>query len=98
MDARRLWVSEATFLLLEEKLAARRQGNWATEKALRKTVKATVRRDKCAWLEKMIGTGGWDALRKLRRRSSRNPGCLTGEIVSSEERADTTALHLETVQ
>ena len=101
MDAKRPWVSELTLQLLEEKLVARREGNWTNEKALRTRVKAAVRRDKRAWLEKMIDTGGWDAVKKLRRKSSIQPGCLknsSGETVSSEERADTMALHLETVQ
>ena len=71
------------------------------KKRLNKEVRRSVRLDGTVWVDACLAEGSWDALRALRRPPSRKQGRLwdvSGELVSSEFRADTMATYLEEVQ
>ena len=57
--------------------------------------------DRAEWLTELAQTGSWDGVRRLRKRPRLAQGRLkdsSGQLVSSEHRADTMAAYLETVQ
>ena len=63
--------------------------------------KASAKKDKAKWLEELVATGDWKAIKLLQRGPRRQQGRLRnchGQVVSSEDRAETLADHLETVQ
>ena len=99
--AKRSWISTGTLELIQRKLIARSQGRWAEEGLLAKQVKTSAKRDKQEWLDSLAASGNWSALRQLRRPSPPKQGRLTdlsGQLVSSECRAETLAEYLEKVQ
>ena len=69
--------------------------------AMHKRIRASVQRDKQKWLEDMLIDGHWGPVKKLRKGESQKQGRLKdmrGDIVSSEQRAETLAEYLEKVQ
>ena len=98
---RKPWISEATLSLLEQLRAARQSNDWDSEKALRKQVRKAARQDRSKWLENLAASGDWSCIAKLRKGKQKNQGRLrdaSGDLVSSDLRAETFATHLETVQ
>ena len=98
---RKPWISSMTLVLIEQRQICRQSGNRDEEAQLNKQVRASVKRDRTRWLEAMLETGDWKEIRKLRKGHSPAQGRLknaSGELVSSELRAETLATHLETVQ
>ena len=96
--AKRPWISSGTLRLISAKRSARENGNWPEEKRLRKTVQVAVRKDKADWLENLVASQGWNALKKgPRKQEGRLKNCR-GELVDSDLRAETFAEHLENIQ
>jgi hypothetical protein len=57
--------------------------------------------DRSDWLNDLVSTGGWDAIRRLRKGFVKHQGRLrntSGNLVSSEERSDTLGKYLQDVQ
>lgn len=98
---RRPWVSEESIQLIVQRGDARKSGDYEREKYLNKAIKFSVKRDRAQWLKELAATGSWDASRRLckvKRPAQGRLRALDGNLVSSEERADTTASYLEKVQ
>ena len=95
------WISDATLALLDKRREARLQNNWDCERMLRKQVRQSAARDRARWLQALTSNGDWDAMKMIRKGRRAQQGRLRdtgGRIVSSEERAETLAEHLEKVQ
>ena len=93
---RRPWISESTLQMVLARHDARKAGNWALEKKLRKQTQKSVRKDRALWLQQLAGNGDWESLRKLRSKRATSQTRLkdsSGEIVSSEARAEALADH-----
>ena len=64
-------------------------------------VKAPVKHDRSKWLDKLLQDGNWGEIRKLRKGFKLQQGRLRnmdGELVSSEERAETLAEYYEKIR
>ena len=99
--AKKPWISESTLNLLELKQNARVQNDWMEEQCLRKEVKRSAKRDRAKWLDELASTGDWNSLKILKGSCTSKQTRLanhTGDVVSTEERAQTFARHLETYQ
>ena len=98
---RRPWISEETVQLISDRAAARAGGDHALEKLLHKAVRRSAKIDKGRWLDDSVANGSWRNVRNLRKPPAARQGRLkdrAGELVSSEERAETMAAYLEKVQ
>ena len=94
------WISQATLELLEARRTARLSGNFILEKDLRKATNKSAAKDRTAWLERLGSEGDWKNLAKLREGFKPKQGRLrnmAGQIVSSEDSAETLAEYLENV-
>ena len=99
--ANKPWIREETLDLIRQRLQARAVGDWELEKHLNKHIKKSAKKDRSIWLEELAGTGDWQALRRLKqgRKAVQTRLCdETGNTVSTEQRADVFAQHLETIQ
>ena len=79
----------------------RERGDCTKERLLHKTIRDSVKSDEAKWIDDMLADGAWTAVRRLRKPPAPKQGRLrdeTGELVSSDQRANTMAKHLETVQ
>jgi len=95
------WISQDTLDLVDSKRSARARGDWVTEKLLRAKVQKSAKQDRAKWLQDLATRGDWASLRLLRKGRKMQQGRLyntDGHPVSSEQRADTFAQHLATVQ
>ena len=99
--AKRPWISSGTLRLISAKRSARENGNWPEEKRLRKTVQVAVRKDKADWLENLVASQGWNAVKYLKKGPRKQEGHLKnyrGELVDSDLRAEIFAEYLENIQ
>ena len=99
--AQRPWIRFQTLGLIAERSRARSGADFQLEKQLNAAITKSAKRDKDAWLNDLAGSGDWAQVRKLRRGFKPQQGRLKdagGRFVSSEERAQTIAEYLETVQ
>ena len=99
--ANRPWTSKRTLDLINERTAARKGNDFPEEQRLAREIKKSVAQDRAAWLDDLLATGNWDEVRKLKKGLKQQQGRLKnveGKLVSSEERAETLAQHLEKVQ
>ena len=97
----RPWISERTLRLLDARSLARQTGDWLKEQELNRDIRLTVKGDRARWLDALVATGDWSQVRKLRKGHTPSQGRLrnaNGAYVSSEQRAETLAQHLESVQ
>ena len=97
----KVWISEATMKLIDERQHARKHNHHHEEKRLHKLVRESVRRDKTNWLDDAFARNDWAAIRNVRRPRQPKKVKLrdhTGRHVESHEWADTMAHHLETTQ
>jgi len=95
------WITTSTLELISKKQQARADHNWELEKELRKQISKAAKKDRAAWLEDLAAKGDWNAVRQLRKGRRFQQGRLydaRGVPVSSDERAETFAEHLEAVQ
>ena len=91
----------ATLQLLSERDQARIDDNPNLEQVLAKKVRASVQHDKSQWLSKLIESGDWDQIKKLRKKFPKVRITLRdrdGNPTSSEARADTLASYFESIQ
>ena len=98
---RRPWISQGTLDLIDQRRIAHVSGNFVLEASLHKNIKKAARADRRKWLEDLAGSNSWASLRKLRRGTKHLQGRLCnqdGIPVSSEERAETFAQYLESIQ
>ena len=68
---------------------------------MNKRIKQSVKVDRSAWLDDLLQHGRWDQVRRLRKGTVHKQGRIrdaSGELVSSEARAETIAEYLEKVQ
>jgi hypothetical protein len=90
------WISQHTLDLIESRREARRHGDAAGEQDLQKQVRSSAKLDRRNWLENLASEGTWSAIRKLRRGKPHSQGRLqaaSGDLVASEDRADTFSLY-----
>ena len=95
------WISDAALGLIDQRSLARRNGRKLEESILHQELKARVNKDRTNRLNTLVSSGDWDQIRKLRKEKAPNQGRLKGkygQLVSCEDRAETLAEHLETVQ
>ena len=95
------WISEGTLNLIELRQAARISNDFEEEARLHKSIRKSARADRKQFLEDLAGSRTWGALRILRQGAKHSQGRLcdaSGNVVSSETRAETFAKYLETVQ
>ena len=101
-QAHKPWISSRTLHLLEETDDARASRNPHLEKILHGQVKQSVKMDRSQWLDDLLKTGDWnEILRRLRRGHRPRSGRLKntdGNVVESDQRAETLATYFETVQ
>ena len=100
-SVRKPWISKETLALMAKRAEARLAGNFVSEKAFHKAVRKAVKHDKATWLEETLADGSWRGIRHITKRVAPKQGRLRnleGDLVSSEQRADTMAIYLEEVQ
>ena len=98
---RRPWISEVTVQLISQRSDARAAGDYSVEKRIHKEVRKSAKVDRARWLDEALVSGSWRSVRNLKKPRAAKQGRLKNksrDIVSSEERADTMAEYLETVQ
>ena len=87
--------------MIDSRARARQDRNLEQERALNPQIKKSVKKDRDIWLTGMLQTGEWDQIKALRRGTKHKQGRLKdirGQLVSSEDRAETLAEYLEKVQ
>ena len=97
------WISQTTLDLLDRRLTIRygHDYDYNNEAVLTKQIKASVKKDKTQWLEKLASTGSWDDIKFLRNKKKLKQGRLrdsNGHIVDITAKADTFAKHLQDLQ
>ena len=95
------WISKATLHLIHLRWEACGADDAAEERRSHKECRKSVKLDKERWLEALLGDGDWQQIRKLRQPKRATAGKLrdsSGKLVESDQRANTMAIHLETVQ
>ena len=100
-QARKPWISSRTLHLLEERDKARTSRNLHLEKMLHGQVKHSVKMDRSQWLDDLLKTGDWNEIRRLRKGHRPQSGRLKnadGNVVESDQRAETLANYFESVQ
>ena len=97
----RPWIRSPTMMLIKQRAAARLENDEAEVKRLHRLVRDSVKADRSAWIENSLASGSLSAIRKLRRPRTAQQGRLrdtSGNLVGSDERADTMSIYLESVQ
>ena len=95
------WISKDTLDLIEKRQLARADADHVLERTLHKKVRASARKDRGTWLERLTANGDWDAMKHVRKPRPHKQGRLRnlrGELASFEQRSETLADHLEQVQ
>jgi hypothetical protein len=95
------WITKQTLEIIDKHRHARAQGIWPLEQQLKKQVRKFAKLDRANWLKDLAVQGDWAALRLLRKGARKHQGRLynaQGDPISSEQRAETFAEHLATVQ
>eukprot|EP00969_Alexandrium_andersonii_P201379 8898196-Alexandrium_andersonii.AAC.1 len=67
MKPRKPWISGATLALLEGRARLIRHGNWQALAEQNKSIKASARRDRVAWVEDSLQGSLWRPVRALTR-------------------------------
>ena len=99
--AHKPWIRSCTLQLIELRNQARLGHQSARESVLNRNIRLSAKADRREWLNDMLRGGSWAGIRKLCRATPRQQGRLKnslGEIVQSDERAQTMAEYLENVQ
>ena len=100
---KRPWINDYTLSLSEKRRLAQTSGDAEEVIELHKAIKKSGRQDWRKWLDEFMDSGSWDAARRLRRgaKPNHNQGRLKderGEVISSEDCAQTLAKYLQDVQ
>ena len=99
--ARKPWTSEDTLNLIDKRSLARRLNDYVRERTLHRLIRKSVKADKASFLDSLIAEGSWSALKRVYKPRKPKQGRLcnsTGNLVSSEDRADALADYFEHVQ
>ena len=67
IKANKPWIQEGTLELVEQRLQARALGDHDLERALRKTIQKSARKDRSTWLSNLAGSGDWGSLRQIKQ-------------------------------
>ena len=97
----RPWISNATLQIIARRHEARQYGNFNLERKLTVDIKRSVNDDRARWAGDFLATGDWAQIRKLCRGFSPKKGRLLskmGEVLDSDDRAETFAQHFEEAQ
>ena len=70
------WITSRTTDLISDRHTARVAGNLFEERRLAKLVKSSVAAGRSDWLNDLVSTGGWDAIRRLRKGFVKHQGRL----------------------
>ena len=95
------WVSGQSLAYVDQRRVAREQGNHEEEQRLSKVIRKSIKDDKTAWLHEVCSTGSWHSAKILRKPPKPQQGRLrnlAGVLVSTDERSETLAEHLEKIQ
>ena len=98
---RRPWTSSHTLDLIRKRKVCRLTGDHHNEKMLNKEIRQSGKQDRKAWLEDYVGTGGWDAVKYLRKPKPIKHADIKkpdGTLSDTAERADIMADYFESVQ
>ena len=101
MKKRRPWISARTVGLIESRNACRHNSDYELEKQLNKEVRKAARADRREWLLQELSGGSWSAVRKLRqgpRTMHASVKNMEGELMPTDQRAETLAEYFEKVQ
>ena len=101
MRQRNPWVASSTLELLDQYHFARQLGNYALEKELNAVAKKNIKEDKTQWIKSIAATGDFKQIRTLRKLKAKQQCRLmnsNGELVFSDQRAETLADHLQNIQ
>ena len=86
---------------IDERQLARREGDWRKENELSDIIKKSAKSDRKKWLEDLAGSGSWKDVRYLRSPNKSFQGRLRnlqGDIVFSDQRAESMAEYFEKIQ
>lgn len=96
----RPWISHRTLELIDDRASSRPRRDGVAEARLNRMIKASARKDRRTWLDELVQSGDFSAVRKLWAGPSRSQGRMknqSGILVESDERAEAMATHLESV-
>ena len=99
--ARKPWISNKTFELIDRRNDLRIAGKHREEIELQREIKKSVKHDRRNYLEELVGAGMWSQLKLLRRGSPKMKGRLrnaAGVVVENDEKAETLADYFENIQ
>ena len=94
-------IRATTLKLLDQRIAARKVKDSDPEKSLTAAINASVKCDRTDWLNRLLCTGSWVEIRKLRKDARHKLGRLRdlcGQLVETDMRAETLAKFLEAKQ
>ena len=97
VTARKPWIRNTTLELMQLRNNARSSSQTRLEQELNQKIKAAAKQDRAQWIEQMLESGDWKAIKNYRKGPRRCPGRLRdaqGQLVSTEQRADTMATYL----
>jgi len=95
------WISCDTLQLLELRRQARAQHDCENERKFHKEARNHAKLDRTRWMDSLLEEGNWQQIRALRKPRKLKCGRLknsSGQLVESDQWADTMADHLEHVQ
>ena len=98
--AQRPWIRIYTLRLIEQRRAARLQHDLFLVQQLSREIRRSAKMDRRVWLEERLLDNDWSEIRKL-RSGGKQLGRLkaaSGDLVNSEDRAETLADHYERIQ
>ena len=84
--------------MIDQRSDARIANDIALERHLNKQIKIQVKSDRAAFLDRLLASGDWSAVRALRKKRKSNAIVLrdlNGDIFSSNANAETLAQYLE---
>ena len=87
--------------MIEKRRAARESNDVKEEQRLHKQVRIAAKKNRTEWVDRLLVTGTWEQVKRLRKKAPRRPGKLRdqkGDLVDSDIWAETMAKHLENVQ
>ena len=93
------WISQKTLELIQLRNDARLNNQAELERHLKKQIRIEAKNDRAVWIEKLLESGDWKAIKQHRAGPKRTPGRLKnadGQL-GSEDGADTMAIYLSDV-
>jgi len=94
------WIQHRTLELIQLRNSARLHQQYNLEKQLNKQIRSSAKQDRAQWIEQLLESGDWKCIKQHQAGPKRTPGRLqnsAGQMVSSDERADTMATYFADV-